>query len=77
MSDKNWEHYTAIYIIQANRKGWLGLWDQLIATLSGNNRLTVSTPVTFSVWARGDVSLAYSQIEEGPVPDIKEVKEDE
>jgi len=62
-----WKQVVLTQTIQAHRKGWLGVWDALVAAVTGNERVTVNVPVTLSVYAKPSesVSLAIVQKEEG------------
>lgn len=50
----NWKHNVMTQTIMANRSGWKGVWDALKAAVTGNDRLTVPTPVTVSFWVKTD-----------------------
>ncbi len=65
MSD--FKQHIASTTIQAHRKGWIGVWDALVAAATGDSRMTVETPIVMSVYARvpdgGSVDLVAVQAE--------------
>ena len=62
-----WKQVVLTQTIQAHRTGWLGVWDALVAAVTGDKRVTVNVPVTLSVYAKPseNVSLGLAQVEEG------------
>ena len=50
----NWQQHTKNGYIMCYRKGWLGVWDQIRAWITGKERYSVETPITISVWAKKD-----------------------
>lgn len=46
---QGWAKHSMSQTIQANRTGWCGVWDALVAAITRRPRLTVSQPVTMSV----------------------------
>lgn len=48
-------------VLPMHRAGWTGVWDALVAAVTGSPRRTVPTPVTFSVFATDDVMLQIHQ----------------
>lgn len=49
-----WKHNVITQTIMANRRGWKGAWDAVKAATTGNDRLTVPTPITVSFWIKTD-----------------------
>ena len=52
MSD-GWRIESTSKIVPAYRGGLRGIWDAIVAFAAGKPRLTVATPVTFSVYVKG------------------------
>jgi hypothetical protein len=49
--------------IQANRDGWRGVWDAIVATATKNPRLTVAREITVSIYATEPVKITCVQAE--------------
>lgn len=66
-----WERKAITTIIPAHRTGWPGAWDAIVAAITGQPRLTVPTPYTFSVMVKvskgAEVTLTAAQVETGEV----------
>ena len=67
-----WNKHALTQKVPCVRKGWAGVWDALVAAVTGKPRAYFLEDVTFSVWATGDVKLriAHAQVETGKVLDV-------
>ena len=64
MSD--WNKLSETVYADCHRTGWSGVYDALKAVITGNRRLVVTKPVTFSVYVNyknGAVYLSGTQLE--------------
>ena len=68
----DWQQMMTTTLVPCVREGWRGVWDALVAAIKGNPRLTIATPVTYSVYVKtqGEVkiegSCIYHQVEAQP-----------
>lgn len=61
LPEKKWEQYTMTQTIDVHRDGWIGVWDALVAVITGRPRFAVARPVTLSFWAKGEPSYSLTQ----------------
>jgi hypothetical protein len=57
-----------VHTIQANREGWHGAWDAIVAAIMKKPRLSVAREVTVSIYATETVEITCVQAEIGQQP---------
>ena len=66
--NSEWKMYSYQQQVEVYRSGWRGVWDALVAAITGKPRLLVVKPITISFWAKhnADVRIANTQVEGKP-----------
>lgn len=77
MRNPSWRQYSIQQEIQAYRKGWPGVWDALVAAITGKPCYTFAQPITISWWARhgADVVINGMNAEIGAQAELKQCQE--
>lgn len=63
----NWTKLSETVYADCHRTGWTGVYDALKAVITGNSRLVVTKPITFSVYVNyenGATYLSGAQLEQ-------------
>lgn len=67
-SKKPFRKHTLTQTIQANREGWIGAWDAIVAAVTKRPRLSVAREITISIYATETVEITCIQAETGEKP---------
>lgn len=57
-----WKQIIETKYVECHRPGWKGVWDALVSAITGNKRLSVLKPVTFSAWVNSDSDIKFADV---------------
>ena len=60
-----WKNYSITQTVEVHRMGWIGLWDHFKSLVTGQERYSISKPITISFWSKGTFTVTLNQCEIG------------
>ena len=59
-----WKQYTIEHgMVPFRRGGWLGVWDALVAAVTGRPRVLIEKPVTLTFWAKHNADVSFTNVQ--------------
>lgn len=71
--DENGLHWTYVWGVKTlavHRTGWAGVWDALVAAITGNDQHTTAFPVTVDLWVATASPLCSAVLQPRDAADV-------